>query len=52
MKDKHERDLVSFGNYLLSERREKRISKQNKNNVTDADIANWKEERKCECTHT
>jgi hypothetical protein len=40
----NEADLVSFGAYLLSEERQSRISEVNKNNVTDADIANWKAE--------
>jgi hypothetical protein len=38
----NEADLVSFGAYLLSEERQSRISEVNKNNVTDADIQNWK----------
>ena len=41
-----EKDLVSFGNYLLSEKRKKRTSKINQLNVTDADLANWREEIK------
>ena len=36
------KELVSFGNYLLSKRRKKRISKINRHYVTDADVANWK----------
>jgi hypothetical protein len=34
------KDLVKFGNFLLSEERKKIISKENKRNVTDADICN------------
>jgi 3-dehydroquinate dehydratase len=44
IKQYNEADLVSFGAYLLSEERQSRISEVNKNNVTDADIANWKAE--------
>jgi hypothetical protein len=46
IKQYNEADLVSFGAYLLSEERQSRISEVNKNNVTDADIANWKAEIK------
>lgn len=35
-------ELVSFGNYLLSEARDKAISNENRNKVTHADIENWK----------
>jgi len=35
-------ELVSFGNYLLSEERTKNISEINKDKVTHADIENWK----------
>ena len=35
-------ELVSFGNYLLS--KERKVSKTSKKNVTDADIANWKDQ--------
>lgn len=35
-------ELVSFGNYLLSEERTKNISELNKDKVTHADIENWK----------
>ena len=41
-----EKDQVSFGNYLLSDKRKKRTSKINRDKVTDADLANWKEEQK------
>jgi hypothetical protein len=39
----NKKDIVSFGNYLLSEERKNRISELNQNNVTHADIENWKE---------
>jgi|GEM_PF-2505480 len=39
------KDLVSFGSYLLSEKRKSRISELNQNNVTHADIENWKYEQ-------
>lgn len=39
-----EKELVSFGNYLLSKEREETIIHDRvKDKVTDADIANWKE---------
>ncbi|WP_163320938.1 hypothetical protein [Dysgonomonas sp. 520] len=39
-----QQDLVSFGNYLLSEERAATIeSKENKSKVHDCDVANWKE---------
>lgn len=38
-------DLVTFGNYLLSNERKHKTSELNKNNVTHADIENWKETR-------
>ena len=41
-----EKDLVSFGNYLLSKKRKERTSKINQSSVTDADLANWREEIK------
>ena len=34
---------IAFGNYLLSTERNKLVSEQNKQNVTDADIENFKE---------
>ena len=39
------KDLVSFGSYLLSEKRKSRIGELNQNNVTHADIENWKHEQ-------
>lgn len=36
--------LVSFGNYLLSERREKNTSEAGQRMVNHADLLNWKEE--------
>ncbi len=40
-----EKDLLSFGNYLLSVERFNNTSSVNRDNVTDANIANWKEKR-------
>lgn len=38
-----EKDLVSFGNYLLSKERQERIvSEQNRDQVHQEDIENWK----------
>lgn len=37
------KELVSFGNYLLSEERKKRTRPINRKNVTHADYCNWKE---------
>lgn len=34
-------DLISFGNYLLSEKRDKCTSCECKRTVTHADIENW-----------
>lgn len=40
-----EKDLVSFGNYLLSTRRFMKIVNENlTNEVSDADISNWIDE--------
>lgn len=39
-----EKDLVAFGNYLLSQTRDERTSNQNKGNVTHADMMNFKNE--------
>lgn len=38
-------ELTSFGNYLLSKERNKRISEINKENVTHADYENWKHKK-------
>lgn len=38
-----EADLVSFGNYLLSDERKERTSELNQQAVTHADLANWKD---------
>lgn len=35
-------DLVQFGNYLLSNKRNVLTSVENKSNVTDADLKNWR----------
>lgn len=43
-----EKDLVSFGNFLLSKERQESVSAENQNAVTDADLANWKEAQKSE----
>lgn len=37
-----EKDLVDFGNYLLSDERNNNVSDINKQNVTHADMENWK----------
>lgn len=42
MKQYTEKELVAFGNYLLSDERNEKISNNNKGNVTDADVANFK----------
>tara|TARA_R110001592_G_C13189769_1_gene752254 strand:- start:1121 stop:1276 length:156 start_codon:yes stop_codon:yes gene_type:complete len=42
----NKKDLVSFGKYLLSERRKSRVSEINQDKVTHADIENWLEEEK------
>jgi len=36
-------DLVSFGNYLLSQERDNITSEPNKGNVTHADLENWRQ---------
>ena len=43
--------LVDFGNYLLSDKRAATIeNEENKKVVTDADLANWKNEpSECDC---
>ncbi len=40
------KDLVEFGNYLLSEERKNRTSEINQSNVTHADVENWKSAQK------
>lgn len=52
-----QKDLVSFGEYLLSERREQRFKELNETNpnlepyetrhryISNADLANWKDEQ-------
>lgn len=35
------KDLVSFGNYLLSDERNKLVSEENRGSVTHADVENW-----------
>lgn len=37
---------MQFGNFLLKRRQDKKVSKINKFNVTDADLENYKEELK------
>ena len=37
------KDIVNFGNYLLSEERKKKMLKEFQKEVTHADIENWKE---------
>lgn len=40
------KEMVDFGNYLLSKKRqEKLIDKKNKDVVWDADLANWHEKQ-------
>ena len=42
-----EADLVSFGNYVLSDERTKRVIHDDMfKAVSDADLANWKEDGK------
>lgn len=44
MKDSRtQKEMVKFGTYLLSQKRRLRISEQNKNKVTDADLSNYKD---------
>lgn len=38
----NKKDLVSFGNYLLSQERMKTTSKEFQEEVTHANIENWK----------
>jgi len=42
-----EEDLTSFGNYLLSETRKDITSEVNRDKVTHADVANWKDDHDC-----
>lgn len=44
MKTFTEKQLVSFGNYLLSKTRKENTSKINRGNVTHADFENWRNE--------
>lgn len=37
-----QKQMVKFGNYLLSENRNYSVSHVNKTTVTDADLENWK----------
>jgi hypothetical protein len=39
----NKKDLVDFGNYLLSDERKEMVSDLNKDNVTHADIENFLE---------
>jgi len=48
MKNNKTSDLVSFGNYLLSEERMGKVSDEMKDCVTHADLENWKETKKNE----
>jgi hypothetical protein len=40
-KEYSRKDLVKFGNFLLSEKRRGSVKEINKNNVTHADLENW-----------
>lgn len=40
----NEKQLISFGNYMLQRREKGFISEQNQHNVTHADLENWKHE--------
>lgn len=42
----NKKDLVSFGNYLLSQERAERVSEDNAHNVTHADYENWMNKQK------
>lgn len=42
----NKKDIVEFGNYLLSKQRKNRTSEINQENVTHADISNWLEIKK------
>lgn len=42
----NKKDLVSFGKYLLSDERNKKVREINKQNVTHADLSNWLEIKK------
>ena len=44
MNHSEEKNIISFGNYLLSKERNDSVSEINKNNVTHADLENWKNE--------
>jgi hypothetical protein len=45
LNEKTKADLISFGNYLLSDERDKLTSDTNKKTVTEADLSNWQDSR-------
>tara|TARA_R110001606_G_scaffold321052_2_gene467899 strand:- start:6508 stop:6885 length:378 start_codon:yes stop_codon:yes gene_type:complete len=42
----NKKDIVEFGNYILSKERKNRTSEINQENITHADIENWLEIKK------